>query len=460
MRLLDFDSIGSGIHQADLKRLGKTEPKIYVHKDGKTIMIPKSQEKEYMQKGYKKSSLKAEQNEGGMPSSIIKHKQKLAMMTDEELADRFKDFDEDRLRHMAWGHGYGKMSSHYWDRVQAGKKLEQRIGAGTPVQNPPSSQSVHEDDVPKDHEYGPSSRKRPAGKRGYTSSDNARTAHLKTVKQDSNKHRRAMDKEISKMAKRVGIDEAQDQFKVARLIGETESAIAYGIELADVVLKGDTNLAKVKAELVKTNWPTLLDKIQNIYKTEGTKLTNEEDKYSRYVTLLFHHQDEKFQETILDQLRKEFGPGNFSNVGIKAVQEPVGPGYPGKQKESITKESEPNEPTASQMSDEDLAIFLGSDPKKPGFDKAVEWVRDNREEAEEAGEEKNQDYAYDNMESKTNEDNSRRDFMRKAAATAGAVALGTMAPSTAWPDEPPENFDFMDKFFSKEIWQMGIERNR
>ena len=335
MRLLDFDSIGSGIHQADLKRLGKTEPKIYVHKDGKTIMIPKSQEKEYMQKGYKKSSLKAEQNEGGMPSSIIKHKQKLAMMTDEELADRFKDFDEDRLRHMAWGHGYGKMSSHYWDRVQAGKKLEQRIGAGTPVQNPPSSQSVHEDDVPKDHEYGPSSRKRPAGKRGYTSSDNARTAHLKTVKQDSNKHRRAMDKEISKMAKRVGIDEAQDQFKVARLIGETESAIAYGIGLADVVLKGDTNLAKVKADLVKTNWPTLLDKIQNIYKTE-----------------------------------------------------------------SITKESQPNEPTASQMSDEDLAILLGSDPKKPGFDKAVEWVRDNREEAEEAGEEKNQDYAYDNMESK------------------------------------------------------------
>ena len=56
--------------------------------------------------------------ERGMPSSIIKHKQKLAMMTDKELADRFKDADEDKLRRMAWGHGYGKMSSHYWDRVQ------------------------------------------------------------------------------------------------------------------------------------------------------------------------------------------------------------------------------------------------------------------------------------------------------------------------------------------------------
>jgi hypothetical protein len=57
-------------------------------------------------------------DEGGMPSSIIKHKQKLAHMSDEELADRFKDFDEQRLRQMAWRHGYGKMSSHYLDRVR------------------------------------------------------------------------------------------------------------------------------------------------------------------------------------------------------------------------------------------------------------------------------------------------------------------------------------------------------
>jgi len=56
--------------------------------------------------------------EGGMPASVIKHKQKLAHMSDEELADRFKDFDEQRLRQMAWRHGYGKMSSHYLDRVR------------------------------------------------------------------------------------------------------------------------------------------------------------------------------------------------------------------------------------------------------------------------------------------------------------------------------------------------------
>ncbi len=53
-----------------------------------------------------------------MPASVIKHKEKLAHMSDEELANRFKDFDEQRLRQMAWRHGYGKMSSHYLDRVR------------------------------------------------------------------------------------------------------------------------------------------------------------------------------------------------------------------------------------------------------------------------------------------------------------------------------------------------------
>ena len=55
-----------------------------------------------------------------MPAQIIKNKQRLAMMTDKELADRFRDTDETTLRQMAWRHGYGKMSSHYWDRVQRG----------------------------------------------------------------------------------------------------------------------------------------------------------------------------------------------------------------------------------------------------------------------------------------------------------------------------------------------------
>jgi hypothetical protein len=64
-------------------------------------------------------------DEGGMPASVIKSKQRYANISDEELADRFKGADEKTLRQMAWRHGYGNMSSHYLDRVKnvmTGKK--------------------------------------------------------------------------------------------------------------------------------------------------------------------------------------------------------------------------------------------------------------------------------------------------------------------------------------------------
>ena len=49
-------------------------------------------------------------------------------------------------------------------------------------------------------------------------------------------------------------------------------------------------------------------------------------------------------------------------------------------------------------------------------------------------------------------ENDRREFMKRmgktAAATAGALAFGSMIPSKAWPDDLPQNFDFMDQFLS------------
>ena len=68
-------------------------------------------------------------DEGGMPASVIKSKQRYANMSDEELADRFKGADEKTLRQMAWRHGYGNMSSHYLDRVKnvmTGKKTAKK----------------------------------------------------------------------------------------------------------------------------------------------------------------------------------------------------------------------------------------------------------------------------------------------------------------------------------------------
>ena len=67
--------------------------------------------------------------EGGMPSSVIKHKQRLAAKTPEELhagfkevADRMGKSVEHVARSLAWSHGYGKGqgqgSSHYYDKVK------------------------------------------------------------------------------------------------------------------------------------------------------------------------------------------------------------------------------------------------------------------------------------------------------------------------------------------------------
>ena len=67
--------------------------------------------------------------EGGMPSSVIKHKQSLATKTPEQLHANFKEVAgrmgksvEHVARSLAWSHGYGKGqgqgSSHYYDKVK------------------------------------------------------------------------------------------------------------------------------------------------------------------------------------------------------------------------------------------------------------------------------------------------------------------------------------------------------
>ena len=115
---------------ADLKRVGADVRKVYVHKDGKTILVPVEKKDEYLAKGYKLSSLKAEdQVDERMPASIIKHKEKLAHMSDEELAKHFQDKDDNTLRQMAWRHGYGKMSDYYVNRKNKGLSQDTNEGA-------------------------------------------------------------------------------------------------------------------------------------------------------------------------------------------------------------------------------------------------------------------------------------------------------------------------------------------
>jgi len=69
-----------------------------------------------------KQIIKETLKEAGMPSSVSKHKQALADMSDEEFTTQYGAKSEEQLRQMAWRHGYGKMSPHYWNRVQRAKE--------------------------------------------------------------------------------------------------------------------------------------------------------------------------------------------------------------------------------------------------------------------------------------------------------------------------------------------------
>jgi hypothetical protein len=67
----------------------------------------------------RRKNMKEEQiDEGGMPASVIKHKQKLASMSPDELKKKFAGKSEEHLKSMARRHGYGKDSDVYSKHVK------------------------------------------------------------------------------------------------------------------------------------------------------------------------------------------------------------------------------------------------------------------------------------------------------------------------------------------------------
>jgi len=65
---------------------------------------------------------------GGMPSSVVKSKQRNADLSDKDFADAHKGKSDADLQSMAWRHGYGKGSSYYVDKRKKGR---QGIAAAT-----------------------------------------------------------------------------------------------------------------------------------------------------------------------------------------------------------------------------------------------------------------------------------------------------------------------------------------
>jgi hypothetical protein len=89
-------------------------------KEAKQIRKQLRQEKKA--KAFAKAQAKAVKedtlDEGRMPASVIRHKQKLANMTPEEKAKKFAGKSEEQLKSMARRHGYGKDSNEYSKTVK------------------------------------------------------------------------------------------------------------------------------------------------------------------------------------------------------------------------------------------------------------------------------------------------------------------------------------------------------
>jgi len=111
------------------------QSKLAVAKDGVTAVD------DYMTHSDKVRE-EVELDEGGMPSSVIAYKQKLANMSDKEFAEKHGNKSEKELRDMAARHGYGwdkatkTGSDHYVKRVASAAMKEETLEEGRPKKNP------------------------------------------------------------------------------------------------------------------------------------------------------------------------------------------------------------------------------------------------------------------------------------------------------------------------------------
>jgi len=110
------------VHELEQMLADKREPNHVKEVLTAAGAVTEGKENMKLTKSKLKQIIKETLKEAGMPSSVVKHKQALAQMTDEEFATQYGAKSEEELRQMAWRHGYGKMSPHYLNRAQRAKK--------------------------------------------------------------------------------------------------------------------------------------------------------------------------------------------------------------------------------------------------------------------------------------------------------------------------------------------------
>ena len=60
---------------------------------------------------------------GRMPPCVIKHKESLRLMSDEDFAKKYANHDDAKLKSMAWSNGYGKNSLEYVNKKIRGQNI-------------------------------------------------------------------------------------------------------------------------------------------------------------------------------------------------------------------------------------------------------------------------------------------------------------------------------------------------
>jgi len=113
VKLGRVQKVKTGIkHHADSSRYGGTVPDT----DNDHLLSPAARHRLHKAVTPDQQDL----DEGNMPQSVIKSKQKYADMSDQEFHAAHKNKSEDDLKSMAWRHGYGKGSNHYVNRHKKG----------------------------------------------------------------------------------------------------------------------------------------------------------------------------------------------------------------------------------------------------------------------------------------------------------------------------------------------------
>lgn len=66
-------------------------------------------------------------DEAGMPSSVVKSKQKYSQMSDKDFADMHGHKSSEELKSMAYRHGYGKDSNEYVNKAKRGSSMKEEV---------------------------------------------------------------------------------------------------------------------------------------------------------------------------------------------------------------------------------------------------------------------------------------------------------------------------------------------